>query len=90
MAHNFKPVEESSIIKFNDQDFNSLRDQCLRKHQLFKDDTFPATASSIGQKLLQEKNLYRLEWKRPQVSEPWCFSAPWSTCHGAPTNRRRA
>ncbi|XP_004582768.2 calpain-13 [Ochotona princeps] len=66
MAHNFKPVEESSLIKFNDQDFNSLRDHCLRKHQLFQDDTFPATASSIGQKLLQEKNLYRLEWKRPQ------------------------
>lgn len=70
MAQNSRLVAEYSIIKFKDQDFSSLRDHCLSRRQLFEDETFPATASSIGHKLLQGKNLSRLKWKRPHVSEP--------------------
>ncbi|XP_008590127.1 PREDICTED: calpain-13, partial [Galeopterus variegatus] len=66
MAYNQEPPAETSILKFKDQDFNSLRDHCLSRGQLFEDETFPAMASSIGQKLLQGKKLFGLEWKRPQ------------------------
>uniref|UniRef100_A0A8C5ZYV7 Calpain 13 n=1 Tax=Marmota marmota marmota TaxID=9994 RepID=A0A8C5ZYV7_MARMA len=67
MAYNPEPLSETSVIKFNDQDFHSLRDRCLQKHLHFEDETFPAEASSIGGELLQGKNLSNLEWKRPWV-----------------------
>lgn len=70
MAHNPEPLTETSVVKFKNQDFRSLRDRCLSRGQLFIDDTFPTEASSIGQKLLKGKHLSKLEWKRPQVSEP--------------------
>lgn len=70
MAHNPEPLTETSVVKFKNQDFRTLRDRCLSRGQLFTDDTFPAEASSIGQKLLKGKHLSKLEWKRPQVSEP--------------------
>lgn len=70
MAHDAETLVETSAVKFNNQDFRSLRDHCLSRRQLFMDDTFPAEASSIGQKLLKGKRLSKLEWKRPQVSEP--------------------
>lgn len=86
MAHDAETLAEASAVKFKNQDFRSLRDHCLSRGQLFIDDTFPAEASSIGQKLLKGKRLSKLEWKRPQVSEPiWQHSklcksgscAPW-------------
>ncbi|ELV10715.1 Calpain-13 [Tupaia chinensis] len=70
MAHNQESLAQTSVTKFKDQDFNSLRDRCLSRGRLFKDETFPAMDSSIGQKLLQGKNLTSLEWKRPQVMVP--------------------
>lgn len=86
MAHNPEPLSETSVIKFNDQDFNTLRDHCLRRRLPFEDETFPAEASSIGQKLLQGKNLSFLEWKRPQVSEypknTPSSAALGAACHG--------
>ncbi|XP_069350859.1 calpain-13 [Eulemur rufifrons] len=66
MAHNQELLAETNVIKFKDQDFNSLRDRCLSRGWLFEDETFPPLASSIGQKLLQGKRLSNLEWKRPQ------------------------
>ncbi|KAH0509714.1 Calpain-13 [Microtus ochrogaster] len=66
MAHNPEPLTETSVVKFKNQDFRSLLDRCLSRGQLFIDDTFPAEASSIGQKLLKGKHLSKLEWKRPQ------------------------
>lgn len=66
MEHNPDPLAETSVIKFKGQDFNSLRDHCLRRGKCFVDETFPAEASSIGQKLLRGKNISNLEWKRPQ------------------------
>ncbi|ERE68646.1 calpain-13-like protein [Cricetulus griseus] len=66
MAHNPEPPIETSVVKFKNQDFRTLRDRCLNRGQLFIDDTFPAEASSIGQKLLKGKHLSKLEWKRPQ------------------------
>uniref|UniRef100_A0A8C5KUY6 Calpain-13 n=1 Tax=Jaculus jaculus TaxID=51337 RepID=A0A8C5KUY6_JACJA len=66
MAHSPKLLEETSLVKFNDQDFRSLRDHCLSRGERFVDETFPAEASSIGQKLLQGKKLSDAAWKRPQ------------------------
>ncbi|XP_008849180.1 calpain-13 [Nannospalax galili] len=66
MAYNPEPLAETPAVKFKGQDFRSLRDHCLSLGQLFVDETFPAEASSIGQKLLQGKKLSKLEWKRPQ------------------------
>lgn len=69
MAHNQEPAAKTHIVKFNGQDFHSLRDHCLSRGLLFEDETFPAETSSIGVQLLQGKNLSSLKWYRPQVSE---------------------
>lgn len=73
MAYNQEPPAKTPVIKFNGQDFHSLRDRCLSRGLLFEDETFPAEISSIGMQLLQGKNLSGLKWYRPQVSElPRC------------------
>nr|XP_004451131.1 calpain-13 isoform X1 [Dasypus novemcinctus]XP_012377868.1 calpain-13 isoform X1 [Dasypus novemcinctus] len=69
MAHYQESPAETPVIKFKDQDFYSLRDQCLSKGQLFEDETFPAVPSSIGPKLLKERDLFCLQWKRPWDKE---------------------
>ncbi|XP_037663424.1 calpain-13 [Choloepus didactylus] len=65
MAHYQEHPAETPVIKFKDQDFYSLRDHCLSKGQLFEDETFPATASSIGLPLLEDIDIPRLRWRRP-------------------------
>uniref|UniRef100_A0A8C5N4R2 Calpain catalytic domain-containing protein n=1 Tax=Leptobrachium leishanense TaxID=445787 RepID=A0A8C5N4R2_9ANUR len=54
--------------KFRGQDFNTLRETCLNRRQLFEDDTFPASLTSIGQQLLSKDKLLSIKWKRPNVS----------------------
>ncbi|XP_032095109.1 calpain-13 isoform X2 [Sapajus apella] len=66
MAYNQEPSAETSIIKFNNQDFTTLWNHCLSMGQKFEDETFPAADSSIGQKLLQSKPISTVLWKRPQ------------------------
>ncbi|XP_034515575.1 calpain-13 [Ailuropoda melanoleuca] len=66
MAHNQEPLAKTAVIKFNGQDFNSLRDRCLSRGLPFEDETFPAETSSIGLKLLQGKDLSSLRWMRPK------------------------
>ncbi|XP_066451219.1 calpain-13-like [Eleutherodactylus coqui] len=51
--------------KFKGQDFNSLRDRCISRKQLFEDDVFPANLYSIGQDLLSQDKLLSIKWKRP-------------------------
>ncbi|XP_056673371.1 calpain-13 [Monodelphis domestica] len=55
-----------NVIRFQNQDFTSLRDHCLRNGMLFEDDMFPADDSAIGHKLLREKNLSSPIWYRPK------------------------
>ncbi|XP_074144225.1 calpain-13-like [Sminthopsis crassicaudata] len=55
-----------NIIRFKNQDFISLRNQCLRNGRLFEDDMFPANNSAIGQRLLKEKDIESPKWKRPK------------------------
>ncbi|XP_018423585.1 PREDICTED: calpain-13-like [Nanorana parkeri] len=51
--------------KFKGQDFNSLREMCLNRRQLFEDDVFPASLYSIGQDQLSQDKLLSIKWKRP-------------------------
>ncbi|XP_049640650.1 LOW QUALITY PROTEIN: calpain-13 [Suncus etruscus] len=57
--------QNTTIIKFQGQDFHSLLDQCLNRGQLFEDEFFPPTLASIGPQMLKRENLSNLEWKRP-------------------------
>lgn len=57
--------QNTTIIKFQGQDFHSLLDRCLSRGQLFEDEFFPPTLASIGPQMLKGKNLSNLEWKRP-------------------------
>ncbi|XP_074251780.1 calpain-13 [Saimiri boliviensis] len=66
MAYNQESSAETSIIKFNNQDFTTLWNHCLSMGQKFEDETFPAADSSIGQQLLQSKPISRVLWKRPR------------------------
>ncbi|XP_044148304.1 calpain-13-like [Bufo gargarizans] len=51
--------------KFKGQDFNSIRDLCISRKQLFEDDIFPANLYSIGERLLSQDKLLSIKWKRP-------------------------
>ncbi|XP_073527906.1 calpain-13-like isoform X3 [Phyllobates terribilis] len=51
--------------KFKGQDFNSIRDLCISRNQLFEDDVFPANLYAIGEKLLSHDKLDNIKWKRP-------------------------
>ncbi|XP_059044681.1 calpain-13 [Mustela lutreola] len=66
MAYNQEPLAKTPVIKFNGQDFTSLRDRCLSRGLPFEDETFPAEPSSIGLQLLQGKDLSSLRWVRPK------------------------
>ncbi|KAM7078844.1 calpain-13 [Molossus nigricans] len=66
MAHTQESLSKTPVIKFKDQDFNSLRDRCLSRGLLFEDETFPAELSSIGLSLLRRKPFFSLQWKRPK------------------------
>ncbi|XP_054584495.1 calpain-14 [Eptesicus fuscus] len=47
------------------QDYEALKERCLRDGCLFEDDTFPATLSSIGSGHLLQKLPGHLQWRRP-------------------------
>uniref|UniRef100_A0A3P8S9I2 Calpain-3 n=1 Tax=Amphiprion percula TaxID=161767 RepID=A0A3P8S9I2_AMPPE len=55
-------------LRFNGQDFNSLRQECLQRKSLFEDDSFPATVESLGFKELGHKSnkVKNIVWKRPK------------------------
>lgn len=53
-------------IKFRDQDFTTLLEQCLKSGVLFSDPTFVAEQKSIG--IPEEKDPKKaIQWKRPKV-----------------------
>uniref|UniRef100_A0A3Q1EH58 Calpain-3 n=1 Tax=Acanthochromis polyacanthus TaxID=80966 RepID=A0A3Q1EH58_9TELE len=55
-------------LRFNGQDFNTLRQECLQRKSLFEDDSFPATVESLGFKELGHKSnkVKNIVWKRPK------------------------
>ncbi|KAG8146736.1 hypothetical protein E2320_013848 [Naja naja] len=59
--------KHENAVKHLGQDFERLRNECLQNGSLFRDDTFPATASSLGFKELgpNSSKTYGVKWKRP-------------------------
>uniref|UniRef100_A0A8C6LMI5 Calpain-3 n=1 Tax=Nothobranchius furzeri TaxID=105023 RepID=A0A8C6LMI5_NOTFU len=58
----------SKPVRFNGQDYNALRQECLQRKGLFEDDSFPATVESLGFKELGHKSnkVKNIVWKRPK------------------------
>ncbi|XP_078503527.1 calpain-1 catalytic subunit-like isoform X1 [Lissotriton helveticus] len=59
--------EHSNAIKYLNQDYESLKQQCLKSGTLFEDPEFPAVAASLGyDKLGPDSDKGKgVEWKRP-------------------------
>nr|XP_055073655.1 calpain-2 catalytic subunit-like [Misgurnus anguillicaudatus] len=57
-----------NAIPFNQQDYHSLKRECLEKKTLFCDPTFPAASESLGYNDLgpNSPKAQGVEWKRPQ------------------------
>uniref|UniRef100_A0A8C4T7U1 calpain-2 n=1 Tax=Erpetoichthys calabaricus TaxID=27687 RepID=A0A8C4T7U1_ERPCA len=55
-------------VKYLQQDYESLKAQCLRSGTLFKDDSFPAVTESLGFNELgpHSAKTRGIEWKRPK------------------------
>ncbi|KAJ1105667.1 hypothetical protein NDU88_003072 [Pleurodeles waltl] len=66
--------QNEKAIKFLGQDYDRIRQECLQNGTLFKDDTFPASAFSLGFKELgpNSSKTYGVKWARPSqlVSSP--------------------
>uniref|UniRef100_A0A803Y3I3 Calpain catalytic domain-containing protein n=1 Tax=Meleagris gallopavo TaxID=9103 RepID=A0A803Y3I3_MELGA len=61
----------NNAVRFQGQDYAALRDACLRSGSLFRDETFPPSASSLGfQELGPGSSKTRgVTWKRPTLKE---------------------
>ncbi|XP_053701967.1 calpain-3 isoform X3 [Synchiropus splendidus] len=62
---------EGSLIKplrFNSQDFNTIKEEYLQRKTLFEDETFPASVESLGFRDLGHKSnkVKNIVWKRPK------------------------
>ncbi|GCB70233.1 calpain-3-like isoform X4 [Scyliorhinus torazame] len=55
-------------VRFYEQNFVTLKQECLQKKILFEDDMFPATVESLGYKELGQKStkVKNILWKRPK------------------------
>lgn len=60
----------ANAVKYLNQNFESLRSECLSRGQLFCDTTFPAAPESLGFNELGPRSpkTRGVEWKRPGVS----------------------
>ncbi|XP_068597467.1 calpain-2 catalytic subunit-like [Brachionichthys hirsutus] len=52
-------------VRFLEQDYESLRQQCLKSRRLFEDNCFPAVSQSLGYKELGSSKTRGAVWKRP-------------------------
>lgn len=55
-------------IKFRDQDFETLLEECLKSGELFSDETFPAEQTSIRMPEVADPNK-TIRWQRPKVDQ---------------------
>ncbi|XP_019909411.2 calpain-1 catalytic subunit isoform X2 [Esox lucius] len=61
--------------KFNNQDFQQLKQFCLSNGYKYIDDRFPPDNSSIGEELLSPKDMCRVKWLRPaEIAKRPCFT----------------
>ena len=61
--------QNHNAVKFQGQDFESLRARCLQTRALFEDPLFPAQASSLGFNELgpRSSKTQGTRWMRPTV-----------------------
>nr|XP_033809969.1 calpain-1 catalytic subunit [Geotrypetes seraphini]XP_033809970.1 calpain-1 catalytic subunit [Geotrypetes seraphini]XP_033809971.1 calpain-1 catalytic subunit [Geotrypetes seraphini] len=59
--------QHGKALKFLGQDYEQIRNECLQRGSLFKDDMFPACASSLGFKDLgpNSSKTHGIRWMRP-------------------------
>lgn len=59
-------------VKFSKQDYETLRQQCLKSGRLFEDPCFPADGKSLGYNELgpYSSKTRGIVWKRPKVRSP--------------------
>jgi len=55
--------------RFLDQDFQQLKQFCLKERLRFRDNLFPPEMKSIGFGPLEREELWKVVWKRPHVRE---------------------
>lgn len=55
-------------IKFKDQDFKTLLEECLKSGKLFSDPAFPAEQKSIGMPEDPDPKK-EIKWQRPKVPQ---------------------
>lgn len=60
----------ANAVKYLNQNFNTLRKECLNRGELFCDPKFPAAPESLGFNELGPRSYKTrgVEWKRPGVS----------------------
>lgn len=58
----------SNPVRFLEQNYEELRKDFVKQRARFLDGTFPPNKSSIGEGLLSESQMARVEWIRPTVS----------------------
>lgn len=70
VCRNWKLGRKDSMGDFSQlarQDYEALKERCLRDGCLFEDKSFPAALSSIGSGPLLQKLPSHLQWRRPPV-----------------------
>ena len=67
---NFVDFGDNKVESYKDQDYESLKNDCLQKRKLFEDPLFPAIDSSISKNNTQAG----IVWKRPSDFIKWPFS----------------
>uniref|UniRef100_A0AAR2M0A7 Calpain catalytic domain-containing protein n=1 Tax=Pygocentrus nattereri TaxID=42514 RepID=A0AAR2M0A7_PYGNA len=60
---------QSDLVKFQGQDFQTLRQSYISKQEKFIDEKFPPEMRSIGTGLLSQKETVKVVWKRPSVRQ---------------------
>lgn len=62
--------QHDNAIKYLNQDYEALKQQCIESGTLFRDPQFPAGPSALGFKELgpHSSKTRGVEWKRPSVS----------------------
>lgn len=62
--------QHNNAIKYLNQDYEALKQQCLESGTLFRDPQFPAGPTALGFKELgpHSSKTRGVEWKRPSVS----------------------
>ncbi|CAI9174521.1 unnamed protein product [Rangifer tarandus platyrhynchus] len=80
VCRSWKLRREDSVGHFSQlprQDYEALKESCVREGSLFEDKSFPASLHSIGSGPLLRKLPSRLQWKRPPElhSNPLFYSA---------------